>query len=332
MTTQPPHADDHATPLLRELSAWLGEHPRVVVCLSGGVDSAVLAAAAQRTHGERSMAVTGVSASLPAAERSKAAQLCQWLGLVHREVATFELDSADYAANSTQRCFFCKTELFDRVRGALPLDFALATLVEGTHRDDLEGHRPGQRAAHDLAVRSPYLDLHWRKAQVRAAAAGLQLPAELVDKPSAPCLSSRLPFGTRVTRERLAQVEAAERVLHARGYRACRVRHHEAIARLELPLAELPRFLARDAHDVAAELRRIGFTYTTVDVLGLRSGSMHEALDPKRRGASDPAGAPGAPTARDDHGAHTAPNAQAAPAAQADTGAPRPSRAAEGGL
>jgi uncharacterized protein len=251
------------------------------VCLSGGVDSAVLAAAAHRTLRDKALAVTGVSASLAAQDRVRARRLCEDLGLGHLEVATDELAVEGYAANTPQRCFFCKSELFDRVRSVLPETHREASLLEGTHLDDLQGHRPGFAAAQGAGVLSPYVELRWRKVDVRDAARALGLSEETAQRPSAPCLSSRLPFGTRVTPERLAQIEAAESLLHRLGYAACRVRHHGEIARIELPVAQIAAFMRRDAAVVAARLREIGFVYTTVDVLGLRSGSLHEALQPR---------------------------------------------------
>ncbi|MSP93343.1 MAG: ATP-dependent sacrificial sulfur transferase LarE [Myxococcales bacterium] len=260
-------------PLIR----WFTALDRTVVCLSGGIDSSVLAAAAARS-GRPALAATGTSPSLAEADLAACRDLCRHVGLAHFEVTTHELERADYAANPVDRCFFCKSELFDRIHAALPADWQGAVLVEGTQTDDLGGHRPGLSAARGAGVRSPFLELGWGKAAVRAAADALGLPANVRDRPSSPCLASRLPFGTPVTAERLSAVEQAERELHRRGYVRSRVRHHDLIARIELPLDEIAGFVAHDAAAVAAALRSLGFVYTTVDVLGLRSGSLHEAL------------------------------------------------------
>jgi uncharacterized protein len=265
-------------PELLPLTAWFAALDRAVVCLSGGVDSSVLATVAVGVLGDRAMAVTGVSPSLAERDRAACGDLCARLGIDWIEVATHELDRDDYAANPVDRCFFCKSELFERVRRALPPTFRDAVLCEGTHCDDLQGHRPGHRAAIGAAVRSPFVELNWGKAHVIAAARALGLPQSVVERPSSPCLASRLPFGTPVTPQRLRAVEQAEQELHHRGYRRCRVRHHDLVARIELPPADLARFVATDGPEVAAVFKALGFVYTTVDVLGLRSGSLLEAL------------------------------------------------------
>jgi len=261
------------------LGAWFAQLDRVAVLVSGGVDSAVLAAGAARALGDRAMAATGISASLAAADRAAAAALCARIGLAHIEFATDELARPEYAANPVDRCYHCKTTLFSAARSAMGGPFAAATLVEGTHTDDLTGHRPGARAAVEAGVRSPYLELAWTKAQVRMVAREFGIAAAIADRPASPCLASRLPYGFRVTADRLSAVEGAEAELHRRGYDRCRVRHHGSVARIELPVEELATFVERDGPSVAAALRAFGFVYTTVDVLGLRSGSMLEAVE-----------------------------------------------------
>ncbi len=276
MIPEAPHAS--------ELCAWFERLGRAVVLVSGGVDSAVLAAAAVRAIGGRALAATGVSHSLATADRAAAEALCAQLGIAQIQFATDEMADPRYTANPVDRCYHCKRELFSAARVALPTPFADTDLVEGTHADDLLGHRPGARAATEAGVRSPYLELGWTKGQVRSAARELALPAAIADRPASPCLASRVPFGTAVTMDRLHAVEAAEAELHRRGYRQCRVRHHGTIARIELPLNELAQFVAQDGPQVAAALRALGFVYTTVDVLGLRSGSMLLAVQPQPAG------------------------------------------------
>ncbi len=263
--------------LCEALCAWFVDAGQVVVLVSGGVDSAVLAHAARRALGDRAMAATGVSHSLAEADRASATAMCADLGMAHLEFATDELADPNYVANPVDRCYHCKAELFSAARAALLGPFASAAIIEGTHTDDLLGHRPGARAATEAGVRSPFVELGWSKAQVRCAAEQLGLPPALAQRPASPCLASRLPYGTHVTADRLHAVEAAELILRQRGYRQCRVRHHGTIARIELPAAQLAQFVAHDGREVAAALRPLGFVYTTVDVLGLRSGSMLEA-------------------------------------------------------
>ena len=270
----PPAVSADADTRERVLTAWLRERGRVMVGYSGGVDSAYLALAAGRALGpDDVLAVIGRSPSYPAAQWETARAVADRFGIPVLEVETSELDDPRYAANPTNRCYFCKTELWSRLA---PLASARAmTLVDGTNADDLSDWRPGAQAAREHGVRSPLAELGFTKADIRALSARLGLPTW--SQPSAPCLSSRLPYGTVVTPARLAQVEAAEAALRRLGITGdLRVRHHGAVARVELAQDELDAWLdpARAAA-LAAGVRGAGFQRVVVDLRGFRSGSLN---------------------------------------------------------
>jgi uncharacterized protein len=252
----------------------------LVVALSGGVDSALLAVAARQVLGRDAvLAATAVSPSLAFEELLAAARLAARHDLAWCQVATFELEDPRYQENQADRCYRCKTAL---LRGLAPLARARgATVALGVTRDDLGDYRPGQQAAAERGARFPLLEAGLHKAEVRALARALDL--EVWDKPAAPCLASRLPYGTPVTLGRLRAVEDAERGLRHLGFREVRVRHHGTLARLELPEADLPRALAERAAVVAA-VQAAGFRDVTLDLQGLRSGNLNAALRPEGRG------------------------------------------------
>lgn len=245
-----------------------------VVCLSGGVDSSLLAALAHQLYGEGMLAVTGVSASLSSDELSDIARFCEGRGIPHATVTTHELSIPGYVENSPDRCYHCKSELYDRVL-ELAAARGFSAIVDGTHAEDLRGHRPGHRAATERTVRSPLAELGLTKATVRALAQRHGL--ENADRPSAPCLSSRIAYGVEVTEGRLQRVADAEEALRALGFTHLRVRLHDAIARIEIPRRQLVEAVAR-ADEVVAAVKAAGFTYVTLDLQGLRSGSLLEVL------------------------------------------------------
>jgi uncharacterized protein len=247
---------------------------RVVVAFSGGADSAFLAWMANDTLGpDRSLAVTAVSPSLPAAERAESADLAAEWGLRWREVETDELADAAYTRNDADRCYWCKDAL---LRAAGPLAIAEdATVVLGVNLDDLGDHRPGQRAASERGAAFPLVDAGFGKSDVRAWSRRLGL--RTWDKPAAACLASRLPYGTPVTLGRLAAVERAEAALRSLGLRALRVRHYGDTARLEVPLDRLADVVAL-REGVVAAVRAAGYRYVTLDLEGLRSGNLNAAL------------------------------------------------------
>jgi len=249
----------------------------VLVAFSAGVDSTFLLKVTVDTLGkERVLAVTGVSASLAANELEEAKVLAARLGARHLLLETGEMQNEQYLANPVNRCYFCKTELFADLQ-RVAREQGLAVIADGSNSDDVGDYRPGMAAGHERGVRSPLQEAGLTKAEIRAFSQDLGLPTW--DKPAAPCLSSRIPYGQRVTLEKLRQIGEAERLLHELGYREVRVRHHDAVARIELPRSEMLAFVERGHSDeVTRRLKELGFRYVSLDLQGLRSGSLNEAL------------------------------------------------------
>jgi uncharacterized protein len=260
----------------RELGERLGAAGRVLVAFSGGVDSSYLALAAHRALGAGALAVTALSDSYPKSHRDMAERVAQDFAIPHRFVSTHEMESEDYRANRPDRCYHCKTELFD-VLGRMRAELGFDAVAYGVNTDDTGDFRPGHRAAEEHAVLSPFLDVGLGKAEIRALSREAGLPT--ADLPASACLSSRLPYGTEVTPERLRQVEEGEERLRALGFRQVRVRHHDVLARVEIDPSELPRALdPAMARAIAAALRPLGFRYVALDLEGYRTGSLNEVL------------------------------------------------------
>jgi uncharacterized protein len=247
------------------------------VAYSGGVDSAVVAKAAALALGEAAVAVTGTSASLATGELEAAKQLAQRIGIRHVQIATDELASPDYLRNAPDRCYHCKTELYSQLERLLP-QLGVKSIVNGANADDLGDYRPGMQAASEYRIRSPLAECGITKSEVRELAAGWGLP--VWDKPATPCLSSRIAYGEAVTTERLAMIDGAEQFLRRRGLGNLRVRYHKGdLARIEVPVADLPRLLEVDLRrNVTDHLRQLGFKFVTLDLEGFRSGSLNQLV------------------------------------------------------
>jgi uncharacterized protein len=255
---------------LRALIAPMGE---VVVAYSGGVDSSLVLRVAHEVLGERAHGVIGRSDSYAARELALALEQAAGFGARIQVVATGELSDPEFRANSLARCYHCKSELYRRLDEVAERTGSTAVL-DGTIADDLHDFRPGRRAAAEHRVRSPLAELGFAKADVRAAAAHLGLSSQ--DKPASPCLASRIPYGTEITPEALRMVEQAEDLIRSLGFRELRVRHHGEVARVELPLADLHRAFSPVIREAISDgLSAIGFRFVTVDLAGLRSGSLN---------------------------------------------------------
>jgi len=253
----------------------------VVVAFSGGVDSALLARAAKDALGQRALLVTADSETYPATELAEARRLAELIGLRHVVVRTDELENPDYAKNGANRCFFCKDELFTKLEPIAARE-GMGTLVYGANLDDLGDHRPGMKAAREHGVRAPLIEAELGKQEIRDLSRALGLPTW--DKPSFACLSSRFQYGDQITADKLRRVDAAEEFVRALGFRQFRVRHHDRLARLEIPLDELPRLWEDGRHTaIVTRFRELGYLYVTVDLAGFQSGSANLLLGLGRR-------------------------------------------------
>lgn len=251
----------------------------VIVAYSGGVDSSYVAYIANEELGPRALCVTGESASLAAYQREEIERAVKRFGFRHEIVETEELENPGYRANNSDRCFFCKDELYTKLE-SLAQARGIQNIVDGSTVDDLDDYRPGRKAARQHAVRSPLIEAGMNKSEVRELSRRVSLPTW--DKPASPCLSSRIAYGTTVTIERLTKVDRGEEILREFGFREFRVRHHDKLVRLEIAPAEMDRILNKDLlEELARRFRELGFTYVTLDLQGFRSGSMNESLPQK---------------------------------------------------
>ncbi|HYA62455.1 MAG TPA: ATP-dependent sacrificial sulfur transferase LarE [Candidatus Sulfotelmatobacter sp.] len=258
------------------LFAKLADVPSLIVALSGGIDSAYLSWAAHQTLGDRALAVTAISESYSTFDQEQLEIFLRATGVRHELIETHELANPAYRANDLDRCYYCKDELFTAL-DALAAERGIAAVAYGLNADDTTDFRPGQRAAHEHRVLTPLTDVKLHKPEIRFLAQRAGLP--IWDRPASACLSSRLPYGTEVTPERLALVERGEAALRKLGFRQFRVRLHDGLGRIELAPDELPRALTPEmAAAISSALKAAGFTYVALDLEGYRQGSLNDAL------------------------------------------------------
>jgi len=267
---------EHADQKERQLIAQLASLPSVIVALSGGIDSAYLSWAAHQALGGRAVSITALSASYSAFDREQVELFLRSARVRHEFVETHELENPAYRANDSNRCYYCKDELFN-VLSSLASERGIIAVAYGVNADDTFDFRPGQRAAAEHSVLTPLLDAQLHKPEIRFLAQRAGLP--MWDRPASACLSSRLPYGTEVTSERLSLVERGEEALRKLGFRQFRVRLHDTLARVEIAPDELPQALSAEvAAAISTALKAAGFTYVTLDLEGYRQGSLNENL------------------------------------------------------
>ena len=260
----------------QRLRGLLAACDSVIVAFSGGVDSAYLAWAATQVLGPSALCITADSPSYPDHHRQLALRIAREFGLRHEFVLTSELTQPEYRANPVNRCYHCKTELYS-VLSALAAERGISTIVDGSNADDRSDYRPGRQAARERGVRSPLDDADLTKADIRELSRLAGLPTW--NEPASACLSSRIPYHSEVTGEKLRMIERAETALRAMGFRVCRVRHHDTLARLEFGQDEMSRALEPDVRErIERELRAVGYQEVTVDPRGYRMGSLNEGV------------------------------------------------------
>jgi pyridinium-3,5-biscarboxylic acid mononucleotide sulfurtransferase len=261
---------------LERVRAIFAPMPSVMVAFSGGVDSTLVLKLAHRALGDRVLALTTTSPTMPDEDRVSALEMARMIGARHIVIDSNELEIPGYAANPVNRCYLCKSNLFT-ICEARARELGIGEIADGLNLDDLGDYRPGMRAAGERHIRHPLVEAELSKAEVRELSRALGLPTW--DRPASPCLSSRFPYGTEITPEGLRRVAAGERALHALGFKVARVRYHGHVARIEVEQGEIARLLEPATRDVIdRELKAAGFRFVTVDLRGFRSGSLNEGV------------------------------------------------------
>jgi uncharacterized protein len=258
------------------LHSRLEEFDSLLIAYSGGVDSAYLAFAASRALGDRMLCVTADSPSYPRRHREMAERIAREFGLPHQFIETSEMDRPEYRANPANRCYYCKTELYEHL-SELATARGFSAIADGSNADDRGDYRPGRQAAREFGVKSPLDDADLTKGEIRELSRRAGLPTW--DEPASACLSSRIPYQSEVTVAKLSMIEQAEDALRRHGFRVCRVRHHDTVARLEIGRDEMARALDPDiSAALVRELKAIGYQYVSLDLQGYRTGSLNEIL------------------------------------------------------
>ena len=261
---------------LAQMCAILAPMRSLIVAFSGGVDSTFVLKVAFDTIGDKVLALTTTSPTMPDEDRESALAMARVIGARHLVVESNELEIPGYSANPINRCYLCKHNLFT-VCEAKAAELGIDNIVDGLNLDDLHDYRPGMQAASEKRVRHPLVEAELSKAEIRELSRAMRLPTW--DRPASPCLSSRFPYGTEITVEGLEKVAAGERLLHAMGFRVARVRFHGEVARLELERSEIARIFETEIRDIVErEFKKIGFRFVAIDLKGFRSGSLNEGV------------------------------------------------------